>query len=109
PRARRTAAIGGGWHRGRVGDRRRRRHRWPGRRRPPGRLARLRHDPHEAGDGLMPEQTSAIRVRFTDAPDAMAAIVRAVADAGGSLRTLATPRVTDGVAEAELEVSGMGE
>ena len=57
----------------------------------------------------MAEQTSAIRVRFADTPEAMAAIVRAVADAGGSLRTLATPRLTDGFAEAELEVAGIGE
>jgi energy-converting hydrogenase B subunit Q len=56
-----------------------------------------------------PEPSVAIRVRFADAPDAMAKIVAAIAVRGGTLRTLSTPRVTDGVAEAELEVAGIGE
>ena len=53
--------------------------------------------------------SSAIRLRFTDAPDSLAQIVSAVAAAGGTLRTLSTPRVSDGVAEAELEVIGLDE
>jgi energy-converting hydrogenase B subunit Q len=48
---------------------------------------------------------TAIRIRYDDAPDAMAAIVTAIAQAGGTLRTLSTPRIADGVAEAELEVA----
>ena len=57
----------------------------------------------------MSDPSVAIRVTFTDAPDALARIVGAIAAAGGSLRTLSTPRVHDGVAEAELEVAGIGE
>jgi energy-converting hydrogenase B subunit Q len=57
----------------------------------------------------MTETTTAIRVRFADAPDALARIVAAIAAAGGTLRTLATPRVHDGRAEAELEVAGLDE
>jgi energy-converting hydrogenase B subunit Q len=57
----------------------------------------------------MSDSSVAIRVTFTDAPDALARIVGAIAAAGGSLRTLSTPRVHDGVAEAELEVAGIGE
>ena len=57
----------------------------------------------------MSDPSVAIRVTFTDAPEALARIVAAIAAAGGSLRTLATPRVHDGVAEAELEVAGIGE
>ncbi|MGH2446669.1 MAG: DUF5612 domain-containing protein [Candidatus Limnocylindria bacterium] len=58
----------------------------------------------------MPEpSTTAIRLRFRDAPDALARIVSAIADAGGTLRTLSTPRVSDGLAEAELEVAGLDE
>ena len=57
----------------------------------------------------MSEPSVAIRVTFTDAPEALARIVDAIAAAGGSLRTLSTPRVHDGVAEAELEVAGIGE
>ena len=57
----------------------------------------------------MSDPSVAIRVIFTDAPDALARIVGAIAAAGGSLRTLSTPRVHDGVAEAELEVAGIGE
>jgi len=53
--------------------------------------------------------TTAIRLRFADAPDALAEIVAAIAAAGGTLRTLSTPRVADGIAEAELEVSGLDE
>ncbi len=53
--------------------------------------------------------SSAIRLRFADAPGSLAEIVSAVAAAGGTLRTLSTPRVTDGVAEAELEVIGLDE
>ena len=56
----------------------------------------------------MPEPTTtAIRLRFADAPAAIADIVAAIADAGGTLRTLSTPRVGDDVAEAELEVAGL--
>ncbi|HYI65286.1 MAG TPA: DUF5612 domain-containing protein [Candidatus Limnocylindrales bacterium] len=56
----------------------------------------------------MPEPTTtAIRLRFADAPAALADIVAAIADAGGTLRTLSTPRVVDDVAEAELEVAGL--
>jgi len=51
--------------------------------------------------------TTAIRLRFVDAPASVAAIVAAIADAGGTLRTLSTPRVVDGLAEAELEVAGL--
>jgi len=57
----------------------------------------------------MSDPSVAIRVTFTDAPDALARVVGAIAAAGGSLRTLSTPRVHDGVAEAELEVAGIGE
>jgi energy-converting hydrogenase B subunit Q len=57
----------------------------------------------------MSDSSVAIRVTFTDAPDALARIVGAIAAAGGSLRTLSTPRVHDGVAEAELEVAGIAE
>ena len=57
----------------------------------------------------MPDPNVAIRVTFTDEPDALARIVGAIAAAGGSLRTLSTPRIHDGVAEAELEVAGIGE
>ena len=52
---------------------------------------------------------TAIRVRFADAPDAIAEIVQAIAAAGGTLRTLSTPRVAEGHAEAELEVAGLDE
>ena len=49
----------------------------------------------------MPEPTTtAIRLRFADAPAALADIVAAIADAGGTLRTLSTPRVVDDIAEA---------
>ncbi|MGI8659152.1 MAG: DUF5612 domain-containing protein [Candidatus Limnocylindria bacterium] len=51
--------------------------------------------------------SSAIRLRFADEPDALPQIVAAIAAAGGRLRTLSTPRITDGVAEAELEVIGL--
>jgi energy-converting hydrogenase B subunit Q len=58
----------------------------------------------------MPEPTTtAIRLRFSDAPESLAAIVAAIAAAGGTLRTLSTPRVTGDLAEAELEVAGMDE
>jgi energy-converting hydrogenase B subunit Q len=57
----------------------------------------------------MSDPSVAIRVTFTDGPDALARIVGAIAAAGGSLRTLSTPRVHDGVAEAELEVAGIAE
>ncbi len=58
----------------------------------------------------MPEPpTNAIRLRFTDAPGSVSAIVAAIAGAGGTLRTLSTPRVVDGLAEAELEVAGLDE
>ena len=52
---------------------------------------------------------TAIRLRLTDAPGSLAAIVAAIADAGGTLRTLSTPRSADGLAEAELEVAGLDE
>ena len=52
---------------------------------------------------------TAIRLRFADEPGALAEIVQAIADAGGTLRTLSTPRVADGRAEAELEVAGLDE
>jgi energy-converting hydrogenase B subunit Q len=56
----------------------------------------------------MPEPTTtAIRLRFADTPAALADIVAALADAGGTLRTLSTPRVADDIAEAELEVAGL--
>ena len=56
----------------------------------------------------MPEPTTtAIRLRFADVPSALADIVAAIADAGGTLRTLSTPRVADDIAEAELEVAGL--
>jgi energy-converting hydrogenase B subunit Q len=51
--------------------------------------------------------TTAIRLRLTDAPDALAQVIGAIAAAGGTLRTLSTPRVGDGLAEAELEVAGL--
>lgn len=51
--------------------------------------------------------TTAIRLRFADAPAALADIVAAIADAGGTLRTLSTPRVAGDVAQAELEVAGL--
>lgn len=56
----------------------------------------------------MSDPSVAIRVTVTDAPDALARVVGAIAAAGGSLRTLSTPRVRDGIAEAELEVAGIG-
>jgi energy-converting hydrogenase B subunit Q len=52
-----------------------------------------------------PVPTTAVRLRLTDAPDALARVVAAIARAGGTLRTLSTPRVVDGVAEVELEVA----
>ena len=58
----------------------------------------------------MPEPiTTAIRLRLTDAPDALAEVMRAIAAAGGTLRTLSTPRIGDGMAEAELEIAGLDE
>ncbi len=53
--------------------------------------------------------STAIRLRLADEPDALAQVVAAIAAAGGTLRTLATPRVVDGLAEAELEVTGLDE
>ena len=56
----------------------------------------------------MPEPTTtAIRLRFADAPESLAEIVSAIAGAGGTLRTLSTPRMVDGLAEAELEIAGL--
>lgn len=56
----------------------------------------------------MPEPTTtAIRLRFADAPESLAEIVSAIAGAGGTLRTLSTPRMVDDLAEAELEVAGL--
>lgn len=57
----------------------------------------------------MIEPGVAVRLTFSDAPGALAGIVAAIAEAGGTLRTLATPRVHDGLAEAELEVAGLAE
>jgi energy-converting hydrogenase B subunit Q len=58
----------------------------------------------------MPEPTTtAIRLRLTDAPEALAQVVGAIASSGGTLRTLSTPRVGDGVAEVELEVVALDE
>lgn len=51
----------------------------------------------------------ALRLTLTDEPHVLAAVVAAIARAGGTLRTLSTPRIHDGVAEAELEVAGIGE
>ena len=53
--------------------------------------------------------TTAIRLRFADTPESLPAILAAIAAAAGTLRTLATPRIVDGLAEAELEVSGLDE
>jgi energy-converting hydrogenase B subunit Q len=53
--------------------------------------------------------TTAIRLRFADAPESLPQILAAIAAAGGTLRTLATPRIVDGLAEAELEVVGLNE
>jgi energy-converting hydrogenase B subunit Q len=50
---------------------------------------------------------TAIRLRLADAPGSLAAVVTAIAHAGGTLRTLSTPRAADGIAEAELEVAGL--
>lgn len=55
----------------------------------------------------MNESTVAIRVRFADAPGVLAEVIGAVAAAGGTLRTLATPRIHDGSAEVELEIAGL--
>jgi energy-converting hydrogenase B subunit Q len=56
---------------------------------------------------MIDQPTTAIRVRLTDAPDALAQIIGAIAADGGTLRTLSTPRVHDGIAEAELEIAGL--
>lgn len=53
--------------------------------------------------------TAAVRVRMSDGPQAVAHVVSAIANAGGTLRTFSTPRVENGVAEAELEVAGLDE
>ena len=56
----------------------------------------------------MPEPSStAVRLRLTDAPDALAQVIAAIAASGGTLRTLSTPRIVDGVAEAEIEVADL--
>ena len=58
----------------------------------------------------MPEASStAIRLRLTDAPDALAQVIAAIAAAGGTLRTLSTPRIVDRVAEVELEVADLSD
>ena len=49
--------------------------------------------------------TTALRLRLADAPAAMGGVISAIAAAGGTLRTLATPRVADDVAEIEIEVA----
>ncbi len=51
----------------------------------------------------------ALRLTLADEPDVLAGVVAAIARAGGALRTLSTPRIRDGLAEAELEVAGLGE
>lgn len=52
--------------------------------------------------------TTAIRLRLTDTPDAMAQVVSAIAAAGGTLRTVSTPRLADdAIAEVELEVADL--
>src|SRR5919106_5919542 len=51
--------------------------------------------------------STAVRVRLTDAPGALAQVIAAIAASGGTLRTLSTPRIVDGVAEAELEVANL--
>ena len=53
--------------------------------------------------------TSAARLRIDDQPAALARVVSAIADAGGRLRTLATPRSTSDGVEVELEVAGLDE
>ena len=53
--------------------------------------------------------TTALRLRLADAPAAMGGVISAIAAAGGTLRTLATPRVADDVAEIEIEVAGVDE
>jgi energy-converting hydrogenase B subunit Q len=58
---------------------------------------------------MTPEPTTAIRLRLGDEPAALARVVVAIAEAGGTLRTMATPRVHDGVAEIEIEVAGLDE
>jgi energy-converting hydrogenase B subunit Q len=52
---------------------------------------------------------TAIRLRLDDVPNTLAEVVAAIAAAGGTLRTLSTPRSADGIAEAELEVAGLDE
>jgi energy-converting hydrogenase B subunit Q len=54
-----------------------------------------------------PASSTAVRLRLTDAPGALAGVIGAIAAAGGKLRTLSTPRIVDGVAEVELEVAGL--
>jgi energy-converting hydrogenase B subunit Q len=51
----------------------------------------------------------ALRLTITDAPDVLPRVVAAVGAAGGTLRTLSTPRTREGSAEAEIEVEGLGE
>ncbi len=57
----------------------------------------------------MSDPTVAIRLSLADAPHALARVAAAVAAAGGTLRTVSTPRIHEGVAEVELEVSGLDE
>ena len=52
-------------------------------------------------------ETTAFRLRLADAPSALADVLRAIAAAGGTLRTLSTPRISDGLADVELEVAGL--
>jgi energy-converting hydrogenase B subunit Q len=55
---------------------------------------------------------AAVRLDHVDAPSAAAGLVRAIADAGGTVRTLSTVRTIDGdprLREAELEVDGLDE
>jgi energy-converting hydrogenase B subunit Q len=58
------------------------------------------------------EPASAIRVRLPDLPEALPAVLGAVASAGGRLRTMSTTRRTEGPAstpevDVELEVIGL--
>ena len=55
------------------------------------------------------EPTAAVRLRLADEPQSLARVIGAIAAAGGTLRTLASPRMQDGFAEVELEVAGIDE
>jgi energy-converting hydrogenase B subunit Q len=57
----------------------------------------------------MTDPGGAVRVTVKDAPEGVARIVAAVARAGGTIRTMSTPRLHDGLAEVEIEVDGINE